>query len=727
MLILGLLVCQGALAHGPLPSSLQGVPIPPVPGLVDGADPIVVNKNAAIALGKALFWDVNVGSDGMSCGSCHFHAGADRRVKNQINPGQKSSNPSGQTFQPTASGAAGGPNYTLNVDDFPFHQYVDPVDVSSGLLFSSDDVVSSSGTFSGIFSGTSRIGGVNDDCSRTVDPVFHVNAAGTRRVEPRNTPTVINAVFNHRNFWDGRANNIFNGSSLWGERDPNAGVWVKMNSRSVEKQRLHLPNSSLASQAVAPPLSEVEMGCGSRTFPDLGRKLLMRRPLENQKVHYEDSVLGPLSRSSAGNLQPGLNTTYTALIRQAFNQKYWSYTRLGAFGQRPGQIAYNQMEANFAMFFGLAIQLYESTLISDQAPIDTSARTPIDPSDGDEGDFYPTDLTLTERRGLDLFTAFHCNICHAGPSLTSAAVTTNAMLLEANPNAMGPYNLVKPAGISRNIISHDSTVNGKKLMDFGFFNTSVGDPAADPGVGGIDDFGNPLSFTGQYLQYLVGNLSAVKDPGVTSVRSCDFIQAFATNSTIANAEIFTTVDGVIPDPNGNQNCLRAGGDGAFIPTAAAATLELANPLTRKMDVATKAAFKVPSLRNIELTGPYMHNGSMATLDQVIEFYSRGGNFFNNSLHFFIFPLDTLQVDPDSRAALIAFLKTFTDERVRYEKAPFDHPELVVPNGHSGDHLFVSGNNPLNANLGADEVITIPAVGANGSTQPLLPFDAYLAP
>ena len=35
--------------------------------------------------------------------------------------------------------------------------------------------------------------------------------ANVRRVEPRNTPTVINAVFNHRNFWDMRAQNLFNG------------------------------------------------------------------------------------------------------------------------------------------------------------------------------------------------------------------------------------------------------------------------------------------------------------------------------------------------------------------------------------------------------------------------------------------------------------------------------------------------------------------------------------
>ncbi|MFD2272955.1 cytochrome c peroxidase [Undibacterium arcticum] len=33
-------------------------------------------------------------------------------------------------------------------------------------------------------------------------------------MEPRNTPTVINATFNFRNFWDGRANNMFNGGAI---------------------------------------------------------------------------------------------------------------------------------------------------------------------------------------------------------------------------------------------------------------------------------------------------------------------------------------------------------------------------------------------------------------------------------------------------------------------------------------------------------------------------------
>ena len=46
-----------------------------------------IGRPAAQVLGKALFWDMQVGSDGVqACGSCHFHAGADNRTKNQLNP-----------------------------------------------------------------------------------------------------------------------------------------------------------------------------------------------------------------------------------------------------------------------------------------------------------------------------------------------------------------------------------------------------------------------------------------------------------------------------------------------------------------------------------------------------------------------------------------------------------------------------------------------------------------
>jgi cytochrome c peroxidase len=730
-----LIISQLSFAHGPRPPKLTGVPVPPVPGLLDGSSPIVINKDKAIALGKALFWDINVGSDGMACASCHFHAGADRRVKNQLNPGEKNQDPSGQTFENTLSGTPGGPNYTLTSSDFPFFKLANPLlrtdHPQNSLTFSTDDVASSSGTFSGEFNSAPRVGDNNDDCSRSADPVFHVNSTGTRRVEPRNTPTVINAVFNHRNFWDGRANNIFNGSSIWGDRDPDpaTGVWVKINGRTVVKQRLHLINSSLASQALAPPLSDSEMGCRQRIFPDLGRKLLSRRPLEHQNIHHQDSVLGALSQSSANNLQPGLNTTYTSLIKEAFNNKYWSYRRRGSFGGPAGELPYTQMEANFAMFFGLAIQLYESTLISDQAPIDTAPRNPVDYSPAAEA-FFPTEEAIgsSAYNGLKLFIDFHCNLCHVGPTLTSAALTTNADLKDQNPEAYGSLNFINDLPINHNLVTRENYTKGRAMMDAGFFNTGVGNPGWDPGIDNVDDFGNPLSFTAQFKEYLAGNPSGngVVDPGLSNIRPCDFLQPLSVPSPNTFIDFFSLADGLIADPNGNTDCF-LGSAFAIIPTPAAAESELQNPGSPKMASSITAAFKVPTLRNVELTGPYMHNGSMKTLDEVIEFYARGGNIKSGDTHDNILEAGELQLIPQSRTDLIAFLKLLTDERVRLEQAPFDHPELPIPNGHQGNHISTTAGNPLDTSLAKDEMLIIPAVGTNGLNTPILPFEDYLQP
>ncbi len=736
-------VSQAAFAHGPLPVPLIGVPIPPVPGLTDGPEPIVVNKSMAIALGKALFWDANVGSDGMACASCHFHAGADNRVKNQLNPGTLNPHPNNQ-FDTLPSGR-GGPNHALSADDFPLVQYANPLNKTSGRIFNTDDAVASSGTFSGLFTGVSAFTGSNDNCQRSADSVFNVDGVGTRRVEPRNAPTVINAVFNHRSFWDGRGNNVFNGSNNWGDRDPNAGVWVQVNARTVRKQALHLPNSALASQAVATALSQLEMTCANRSIADIGRKLLSRKPLQYQKVHHADSVFAPLNLTSSapGQLKPGLNGTYSSLIRAAFAAKYWASTQRGPFGApASGGLAYTQLEANFPLFLGVALQLYESTLVSDQAPIDTALRDP--------DSYKPIGLTESERRGQEVFVESHCNLCHAGPALTTAAITSNALLVTPTPNAFfgpdhslrafGPnamgkdqVDMAKDAGITDNpnVVIRDVTRNpsGQKLIDFGFFNTGVGNPEADPGLGGVDDFGKPLSYSAQYVQYLLGHDDQVKDQAVRQVYSCQFLTPLAWDlgfdfnfpaffSLSADRQVDGSREGEAEIARHSQNCQDP--TYAFIPTVAAANAAFNNPNDQKLAVGSRAAFKIPTLRNIELTGPYMHNGSMATLEQVIEFYARGGNFDNSNQSDFL-TRTPMSDDPQKRADLLAFLKTFTDARVRYEQAPFDHPELVVPNGHLGDDQFVQPGHPLAATLAKEALLVVPAVGAAGRVDALKPF------
>jgi hypothetical protein len=59
----------------------------------------------------------------------------------------------------------------------------------------------------------------------------------------------------------------------------------------------------------------------------------------------------------------------------------------------------------------------------------------------------------------------------------------------------------------------------------------------------------------------------------------------------------------------------------------------------------------------------------------------------------------------------AFMEALTDERVVYRRAPFDHPQLFVPNGHAGDSRTVTDAN-LDG-LADDVLIEIPAVGAAG--------------
>jgi cytochrome c peroxidase len=736
----GLLAMQTAFAHGPGPVSLQNVPIPPAPGLLDGADPIVVNKPMAIALGKALFWDVNVGSDGQACASCHFSAGADLRTKNQLNPGQNSNQPSGQTFDVLRSGT-GGPNHSLTLEDFPLHEFTDITDNTSPVSFTTDDIVGSAGTFGGQFKGASQFTGANDQCARSADPVFNVNHVGVRRVEPRNAPTVINAVFNHRNFWDGRANNIFNGSSPWGQRDPNAGVWIKQSARSVVKQPLNLINSSLASQAVAPPIfNNIEMGCESRIWPDIGRKLLLRQPLQNQQVHNQDSVLGAFSLSGNGKLQPGLNTLYKNMITQAFNSKYWAFSGVGPFGApAAGGAPYSQLEANFSLFFGLAIQLYESTLVSDQSPFDLS---PVSMVGGTWTPNYANVADIPTRNkyvnGFNQFVSGHCNLCHAGPALTFAAVAANAALLTTSTNKFGPaaspitygpnaFGTGSHSAAKFGVAAYGNPVNrdfnyqqNPVLLDLGYNNTGVADPDSDPGVAGTDPFGNPLAFSVQYVNYLVANSAGMLDPGMNNIRVCDFATPLANNGTTPIFGYFTSLDGVIPDGSRenvlrNQNCPDP--TSAYIPTIAAANANFNGP---DMAISVQSAFKVPTLRNVELTGPYMHNGGMATLQQVLEFYSRQGNFPTDNLSFNFLQIQST-VDAVNSPNIIDFLKSLTDERVRYQQAPFDHPQIIIPNGQVGNDQQVTAGNPLGANLGQDQYLVIPAVGASGSATPLAAF------
>jgi cytochrome c peroxidase len=616
---------------------LSSLPVP-LPNLAD----FIRDEEAARVLGKALFWDMQVGSDGVqACATCHFRAGADPRKKNQVSPGLLR-----VLFQLDANGQPAavpdadldfdgqGPNYTLRSSDFPFRRLEDPRNRESAINRDSNNVVSSQGVHHAIF---------GQDGRSAPDPDgFRVGqgrrAANVRRVEPRNTPTMINAVFNHRNFWDMRAQHLFNGVNPFGDRDPDAFIYSAENPQSPQKVQILLPNSSLASQAVGPPTNRFEMSADGRTFPDVGRslsrelarrhrgiarRLLANRPLLGQLVARDDSVLGPHSRAPLR----GLNVTYDALIRRAFQPKWWASPRFIQVAEDGTTTVVNQRDSdpttdeftlteyNFSLFFGLAVQAYEATLVSDDTPFDRFLQDPVN-----------APLSPAAERGRRVFFNLNaaseprgnCLFCHSG-----------SLLSEASVDAVVANGMVR------------STGTPPQLSDRGTRNIGVRETEDDLGNGGLDPFGESLSV-------------AVRDAPTGSV------------------------------------------------------------------VAADGTFKIPGLRNVELTAPYFHNGGELTLLDVIKFYARGGNQ-GGALN----PITTRDgtvigglsvlnfnssADADAvMADLVAFLMSLTDERVRIAAAPFDHPQLFVPNGHPGNDIVVTQRD----GQAVDSLIEIPATGRTG--------------
>jgi cytochrome c peroxidase len=569
-------------------ASLKGVAVPQPADL----GRYVADPQSLLVLGKALFWDAQVSSDGRTaCATCHFHAGADHRARNQI-------------AGPVTAAAPVRPNTLLTPGDFPFHAFADPNNNASAVIRDRREVVGSAGVVKHTFVDVSEGSAV--DVGTNAASVFSLGGLNVRQVTSRNTPTVINAVFYLRNFWDGRANEVFNGVTPFGSADARASVLVA-SGRTLAPETVRLTVSSLASQAVGPPLNGVEMSFDGRALMHVGRKMLTLPPLARQVVSADDSVLGALANVGGTGLRSGVS--YDTLIRAAFQPSYWnSAAVIDGDGRvildagqptRPGE--FSQMAYNFGLFFGIAIQAYEATLVSDDTPVDRFLA----------GDAAA--LTDIQQQGLNEFRAggSQCTRCHQGPELSAAGISTASGGNPVDPRALG------------------------------FFRTAVSALEDDPGAAGLDAFGAPL---------------------------------------------FPSAPGV-----------RANG-----------------------------AFKSPGLRNVELTGPYFHTGSAATLEQVVEFYARNGDVPGGGN---LGPgMGNIRLNQQERVQLVEFLKALTDERVRYERAPFDHPSLCVPVGYAENPpgvLTPDTSAPGSASAAADLWALVPAAGRGGNPVPLQTFTELL--
>ena len=680
--------------------SLKGLQplLPDVGDYIDPGDPGALL--AAQQLGKALFWDTQAGSDRNACASCHFHAGADIRTKNQINPGLLvTSRPNGRNRQP---------NELLTAADFPFHKLLDPADRDSKILSDTDDVTSSQGTFGGDFVSSKRSNTRNagrfapsasENCKLAYTPLdpqnpaigspFHANGSIYRKVEPRHTPSVLNAAFNMRQYWDGRANNQFNGVDPYGRRtyiqqttdpaidpdyvfgNPIANVTGLIaaydttplsNAPAIVTLRQPLiENASLASQAVGPPFSDYEMVCLGKSFADLGRKLIPLTPLATQVVDVNDSLFSATAGLVKQAAIPGLNTTYSDLIQRAFRKKWWSApgryvidpsTRWPKLQYAGG---YSQIEHNFSLFWGLAIQAYEQLLISDDSPFDRYMN-------GDA-----TAVSDAALRGKDIFTGKgNCSSCHSGPLLSSAAAVDT------------PARLKTPIDT---LLMRDGN---KAMFDKGFFNTGVRPTPEDLGLGAVDAYGFDLSYTRQYRWQL----------------------SFGANTSSA-VDVFKVDRCGAP---GQVRCLA-------IPS-----------IPRD---AVDGSFKTPILRNAGLTPPYFHTGGQSNLKDVVRFYNRGGDRRatangDTTGRDQKTPMEEINQtnlasgigEPNGSTRrglglsekemddLVEFLLTLSDERVACHSDVFDHPELPLVMGARDKG---SARSPV----ARDIIATLPATGKLG--------------
>ncbi|MFZ1699404.1 MAG: cytochrome c peroxidase [Pyrinomonadaceae bacterium] len=144
----------------------------------------------------------------------------------------------------------------------------------------------------------------------------------------------------------------------------------------------------------------------------------------------------------------------------------------------------------------------------------------------------------------------------------------------------------------------------------------------------------------------------------------------------------------------------------------------------------RGAFRTPSLRNVELRGSYFHNGRFTTLEQVVDFYDRGGDFDANNKPNIIRPIG---LNPQQRADLVTFLKRpLTDPRVTAEAGPFSRPALymesnrvpeIIGTGLAGSGGLVPQIRVISPPIAGNPNFTVSVSGALGNSEAVLVIDS----
>jgi cytochrome c peroxidase len=555
-------------------------------------------------------------------------------------------------------------------------------------------------------------------------------------------------VFNFRNFWDGRADNTFNAVNPFGAMDISSTILRNAGTAFTADFAL-VTNASLASQSTGPPNSTFsdEMVFAGRHMPDLGRKLLrLTGPGSGAAATATiDTTAGSATLGQVLSLTltaPGSGYQAGATIN-IIGGGGSGATATATVDPTTGAITSLTLTAPGAGYVTPPSVVFVSNGLASTTdptitPIIPLGAQIVSPTDSVLGTFV-NPPNVNGGRGISLTYTELIQIAFLSPFWDSAGppdpvtglptvlvATDGCQLMEENFTlfwglAIQAYEITLRADqtpFDKFMAGDNTALNQEELRGLlTYIHTESFTQQPDPQFNNLGFGACQLCHSGPELTEV--SLANVPLKGIVTTDmtvTMDHNRELAIVPSSSNFNVGFTNISVRPlwedlglggtaigtEPLSTFRAFVAGllyGVAAIAPAAP-------NP-SRGTNI--DGAFKIPSIRNIDLTSPYYHNGSMTTLMQTAQFYQRHGNFADVNEGNTDVGQDMVFTNDADNQALVAFMLTFTDERVRWEMAPFDHPQLFVPNGQN-----TAVNNPvLGAGYAADNYITLPAVGAAG--------------
>lgn len=275
---------------------------------------------------------------------------------------------------------------------------------------------------------------------------------------------------------------------------------------------------------------------------------------------------------------------------------------------------------------------------------------------GSTGDVHP--------RGAQSLTnvVYHATLTWANPSLVTLERQMETPLFAQDPIEMGVNDANQQEVLQR---LRDDTTVGRYAERFALAFPGDPEPISWANViRAISTFQRSLiSGDSRYDRWLAGraSLSEAEQRGMTLFFG-EKAECFHCHGSFNfNDQIVHAASRVVETPFHNTGLYNIGGTGAF-PEPNRGVFELT---ARPEDM---GRFRAPSLRNVEVTAPYMHDGTVATLEEVLRFYAAGGrritsgpfagdgrtNPFKSDL------VSLIDLSEAEQADIVAFLRTLTD-------------------------------------------------------------------